>query len=224
MTKSSSNNKSDFTPIAAMAGLGVAVGAAAFGAFLAKRHSQSGSGDDAPFYTAQQPGSDNALVGRTVTIRKPRSELYAHWRDFSNLPHFMENVESIIPKPGAEGHAVWTIKAPAGHTVEIETQVTEDQEDERIAWCSVGSSDISTHGYVSFADAPGDRGTRVTLFIAYDPPGGDLGQLVAKAFLREPEVQARHDLKRFKMLMETGEIATSANRQTQTRAAQQENA
>ena len=44
-----------------------------------------------------------------------------------------------------------------------------------------------------------------------------------KLFLREPQVQARHDLKRFKMLMETGEIATSARTRDETRAAKQEN-
>ena len=59
----------------------------------------------------------------------------------------------------------------------------------------------------------------------YDAPGGAIGRGIAKAFLREPEVQARHDLKRFKMLMETGEIATSAHRKSETRKAkQQENA
>ncbi len=46
--------------------------------------------------------------------------------------------------------------------------------------------------------------------------------MIAKLFQREPEVQARHDLKRFKALMETGEIATSAHRRDQTRAAKQQ--
>lgn len=215
---------SDFAPLGAAAGLGVAIGAAAFGAFLARRHSHEDGADDAPFYTARRTGSEHALVGRTVTIRKPRKELYDCWRDFANLPRFMENVEQVTPKSGFEGHAVWTIKAPAGRTVEVETRVSEDIANERIAWSSVDGSDITTHGHVTFADAPGERGTRVTLFIAWDPPAGELGRLIAKAFLREPEMQARHDLKRFKMLMETGEITTSANRQSETRSAQQENA
>jgi uncharacterized membrane protein len=59
--------------------------------------------------------------------------------------------------------------------------------------------------------------------VAYKPPAGELGRLVAKLFQREPEVQARHDLKRFKMLMEAGEIATSARRKDQTRAAKRAN-
>lgn len=200
-----------------VAGLGLAIGGLAFGAFLSQR--RKGGDDDAPFYTRKSPDSDNAVLGRTVTIRKPRAELYAFWRDFGNLPRFMENVETIR-KEG--DHRVWVIKAPAGQTVVIKTEVCEDVEGKRIAWRSVEGSDIETRGSVEFADAPGDRGTRVSLVMSYNPPAGNLGRTIAKLFQREPEVQARHDLKRFKGLMETGEIATSAHRKENTRAAKQQ--
>ena len=36
-----------------------------------------------------------ALVGRTITVNRPREEVYAFWRDFRNLARFMENVESV---------------------------------------------------------------------------------------------------------------------------------
>lgn len=200
-----------------VAGLGLAIGSIAFGAFLSQR--RQGGDDDAPFYTRKSPDRENAVLGRTVTIRKPRSELYAHWRDFGNLPRFMENVETIR----SEGdHRVWVIKAPAGQTVEVKTEITEDVENQRIGWRSVEGSDIQTSGNVEFADAPGDRGTRVSLMMAYDPPAGELGRAIAKLFQREPQVQARHDLKRFKALMETGEISTSAHRKDNTRAAKQQ--
>ena len=200
-----------------VAGLGLAIGGLAFGAFLSQR--RKGGDDDAPFYTRKSTDGDNAVLGRTVTIRKPRAELYAFWRDFGNLPKFMENVETIRNEGD---HRVWVIKAPAGQTVEIKTEVCEDVEGKRIAWRSVEGSDIETSGSVEFADAPGDRGTRVSLVMSYDPPAGNLGRAIAKLFQREPEVQARHDLKRFKGLMETGEIATSAHRKENTRAAKQQ--
>lgn len=157
---------------------------------------------------------------RTVTIRKERGELYRFWRDFTNLEQVMENLEAIRPGD-AEGVSEWVVRAPIGRTVTLCTRVTEDRDGETIAWESVEGSDIATRGRVSFADAPGDRGTRVTLQIDYDPPAGELGRLFAKLFRREPAIQARHDLKRFKMLMETGEIATSARRREDTRAARQ---
>ena len=66
----------------------------------------------------------------------------------------------------------------------------------------------------AYRDAPGNRGTEVEALIAYVPPGGELGRWIAKLFRAEPALQGRRDLKRFKMLMETGEIATSANRKS----------
>jgi uncharacterized membrane protein len=203
------------------AGIGIAAGAVALGVIAAQR--QGRSSDDAPGFTARRGFGKYDVVGRSVTIRRPRTELFAFWRDFTNLATFMENLESVRPS-GENGRAVWTIKAPAGRTVDVETEVVREEADELIAWRSVEGSDIDSEGRVTFADAPGDRGTRVTLLIAYRPPAGELGRAVAKLFLREPAIQARHDLKRLKMLMETGEIATSANRRDQTRAAKQEHA
>lgn len=215
----STRNK-DYGTAGAIAGMGLALGAAAFGAYLSTRK-RDWNGDDAPGFTARRGFGRYDVVGRTVTIRKPRQELFEFWRDFQNLPRFMENLEKVTPK-GSEGRAIWTIKAPGGGTVDVETKIAREENGKLIAWRSVEGSDIDTEGRVTFEDAPGDRGTRVGLIIAYDPPGRELGRLIAKAFRREPEVQARHDLKRLKMLMETGEIATSARRKDQTRAVQQE--
>ena len=206
---------------AGIAGLAVTLGAVAFGGFLASRH-RNRDGDDAPGFARRRPDGDLAQVGRSVTIRKSRAELFAYWRNSSNLAGFMENLEAVEVS-GSDGVSIWKIKAPVGQTVDVKTEITGETQDERIAWRSVEGSDIQTHGEVRFEDAPGDRGTRVSLIMSYDPPSGALGRAVARLFLREPQVQARHDLKRFKMLMETGEIATSARARDETRAAKQEN-
>lgn len=164
--------------------------------------------DSAPGYTARrQRFGRYAVSGNTVTIGRPRGELFAFWRDFKNLPRFMENVVSI--QPTGEKRAVWTIKAPAGREVKLETEIIEERPDDMIAWRSVEGSDIDAEGKVKFRDAPAGRGTEVEAIIAYVPPAGELGRLVAKMFGREPRAQGRRELKRFKMLMETGEIADS---------------
>jgi uncharacterized membrane protein len=108
--------------------------------------------------------------------------------------------------------AAWTVKAPLGQTVTFETRISDIVDGEMIAWVSVEGSQITTRGQVRFADASAGRGTVVTADIEYQPPGGDLGRLFAKLFMAEPNIQARHELKRFKMLMETGEIAYGPNR------------
>ena len=101
--------------------------------------------DDAPLVTRKEDLGEQArsqliephgdtLVGKTVTINRPKAELYSFWRDFTNLPRFMENVVSVVPV--AEGRTHWMVKAPAGKTVEWISVITEDRPDEAIAWTS----------------------------------------------------------------------------------------
>ncbi len=157
---------------------------------------------------AEERGWDNAsVVGRTVTINKPRAELYAFWRDFRNLAAFMENVERVTPGDRRMSH--WVVKAPAGKTVEWDAVITEEIDGEAIAWESVDGADIKNAGRVEFRDGPPGRGTEVTATIVYEAPGGDIGKLIAKLFQKEPKIQARRELRRFKQLMETGEISTA---------------
>ncbi|RHW17421.1 SRPBCC family protein [Sphingomonas gilva] len=177
--------------------------------------------DDAPATTAKHPpdpGTDdliergNEFVARSVTINRPRAELYAYWRDFANLPSFMDNVVSVDATGGDRSH--WVVRAPAGKTVEWDARITEDRDGELIAWASEEGADVPNSGRIEFRDA-GARGTVVTATIAYDPPAGTIGKIVAKLFQREPAIQARRDLKRFKQLMETGEVATAARNRAQ---------
>jgi uncharacterized membrane protein len=189
-------------------GVGIVSGLA-LGVLAMSRMTQSQSSmrppDDAPGLTAKRRNFGGyAVSGNAVTINKPRQELYAFWRDFQNLATFMDNIESV--RLTGEDRSVWKIKAPAGQTVEVETQIVTDRPDELIAWRSVEGSDIDTEGRVTFRDG-GPRGTVVEAIIAYKPPAGAMGKWVAKLFQREPNIQGRQELKRLKMLMETGEIA-----------------
>jgi uncharacterized membrane protein len=152
-------------------------------------------------------GKGETVIGRAVTINRPTSELFAYFRDFANLPSFMENVERIDVLDARRSH--WVVKAPGGRTVEWDATVTDEQQDRFIAWTSEPGADVANSGRVEFRDA-GARGTVVTATILYDPPGGVIGKIIAKMFQREPAIQARRDLRRFKQLMETGEIATAA--------------
>lgn len=168
--------------------------------------------DSAPGRTARRNRfGRHAVVGRTVTIAKPRQEVYEFWRDRANLSGFMEHVESV---EAVDGLSRWTVAGPAGTHVHLETRIVEDRPGELISWQSTEASDIETRGKVRFRDAPRGRGTEMEAIIAYVPPVGTLGRWVAKAFQAEPHMQGRRELKRLKMLMETGEIATAAMRKT----------
>ena len=165
--------------------------------------------DDAPVEAAKQstapPGE--SIVGRAVTIRRPVAEVYGYFRDFTQLPTFMENVVRIDNLDAKRTH--WVVKAPGGATVEWDARLTEEVENSALAWEAEEGADVPNSGRVTFRDA-GARGTVVTATIAYEPPAGFIGKVVAKMFQREPAIQARRDLRRFKQLLETGEIATNA--------------
>lgn len=148
-----------------------------------------------------------AIAQRAVTINRPREEVFAWFRDFRNLPQFMENVVSIEVLDNARSH--WTVKAPGDQTVEWTSRVTEEERGRLIAWSTEDDADVASSGKVEFFDA-GPRGTIVSALIQYEPPLGTVGKVVAKLFQREPAIQARRDLRRLKQLLETGEIATAA--------------
>jgi uncharacterized membrane protein len=101
------------------------------------------------------------------------------------------------------------VEAPAGKTVEWDAEIVEEEPGALIAWRSLDGASVRNSGRVEFRDSPDGRGTVVTATMVYDPPGGTVGKLIAKLFQKEPKVQARQDLRRFKQLMETGEISTA---------------
>ena len=153
------------------------------------------------------PGQCDSPVWRSVTIGRPRQELYRFWREFTNLPLFMHNIDSVMIEGARFSH--WVIKAPAGETVEWDSEITRDEPGRLIAWRSLEGSIIRNSGQVEFLDSPESRGTVVRVTLAYDPPGGAVGQLIARLCHKEPKIQARQDLRRFKQLMECGEVSTA---------------
>ncbi|MBF9127876.1 SRPBCC family protein [Plantactinospora sp. S1510] len=143
----------------------------------------------------------------TVTINRSADEVYRFWRDFENLPRFMYHLESV--RSDGDGRSHWTVKGPAGRRVEWDAEVVEDHLSEMISWRSVRGARVPNAGRVRFARAAGGRGTEVRVELAYAPPGGAVGRAVAKLFGEEPEQQIRDDLRRFKQVMETGEVVRS---------------
>lgn len=170
--------------------------------------------DDAPPTTAKGSSSDDGLThfSRAITINRPPQDVYNFWRDFTNLPHVMDN---IIAVDVLDDVSRWTAKGPGGTQIEWTSRVTEDVDGALIAWKSDEDADVFNEGRITFVPAQGQRGTVVTAVMAYDPPAGFVGRIVAKIMQREPEVQLRRDLRRLKQLMETGEIATNVRNPAQ---------
>ncbi|WP_437734309.1 SRPBCC family protein [Sorangium sp. So ce1335] len=145
-------------------------------------------------------------VSRSVTIARPADELYKFWRNFENLPRFMEHLTRVELIDGRR--SLWTARAPGGGSVSWKAEIIDDRENELIAWRSREPADIHNAGSVRFVPAPGGRGTEVHVAIDDEAPAGALGRAVAKVLGEEPDQQLRDDLRHFKQLMEAGEIPT----------------
>jgi uncharacterized membrane protein len=146
-------------------------------------------------------------VNKSIVVNASPEEVYAFWRDLPNLPRFMRHLESVTWTGGGGSH--WVAKAPAGGTVEWDAEITEDRPNQLIAWRSVEGSEVTNSGSVRFEQATGGRGTLIRVELDYSPPGGAAGALVAKLMGEDPDGQMQVDLRRFKQIIELGEVVVS---------------
>ena len=157
--------------------------------------------------------SREALAGRrgvhvdeAMTINRSREELYAFWRRFEDLPRFMTHLVSVKQIDQRQTH--WIAKAPAGRTVEWDAEIINEIPNELIGWRTLAGSSVVSAGSVRFRPAPDGRGTEVRVRLQYAPPAGKLGATIAWLLGHEPSKTIREDLRRFKQLIEAGEVPT----------------
>jgi uncharacterized membrane protein len=154
------------------------------------------------------PGNKGIKVVRACTIMKPAAELYAFWRQLENLSRVIKHPVTITAE--GEGRSHWSVSAPFGdNPVEWESVIINDEPNKLIAWRSLDGAEVPNAGTVRFEPAPGGMGTEVIVQLEYAPPAGRLGALFAKLTGDEPKQQVGDALRRFKALMETGEIPTA---------------
>jgi uncharacterized membrane protein len=142
-----------------------------------------------------------------VTVNRTPAEAYRYWRDVENLPRFLSHLEAVRADDLRRSH--WIARGPAGRHIEWDAEIVDDQPNRSIAWRSLPGARVPNAGRVRFVPAPGDRGTEVRVQLGYAPPGGAVGRAVAKLFGEEPEQQVRDDLRRFKQVLETGDVVRS---------------
>jgi uncharacterized membrane protein len=143
----------------------------------------------------------------TTTVTRPPEEVYAFWRQLDRLPTFMAHLDEVRDTGAGRSH--WKASAPFGKDVEWDAETTDDVPAQRIAWRSLDGADVPNSGQVRFVPAPGGRGTEVHVTLSYEMPGGALGKAAAKYFGEEPSQQLDDDLRRFKQVLETGEVIRS---------------
>ncbi len=156
----------------------------------------------------------SAPIETAVTINRPRAELYGFWRRLENLPRFMKNLEEVTDLGNGRSH--WIGKSPLGFKAEWDAEIVEEREGELLSWRSLPGSQIDNSGTVRFEDAPAGRGTVVR--VALEFRGSGVGQAIGKALSSVTGQQVREDLRRFKQLLEAGELPTTEGQPHGTRS------
>ncbi|MEA2570250.1 MAG: hypothetical protein QOI24_2251 [Acidobacteriota bacterium] len=148
------------------------------------------------------PYGRGVRVEQSVTIDVPAEQLYTFWRDFQNLPRFMNHLQSVKVIDDRRSH--WVAKGPAGSDAEWDAEIINEIPNELIGWRSVEGSQVDNAGSVHFSTAANGGGTVVKVVLRYDPPAGKVGAAIAKLFGEDPAHQVSEELRTFKQLMETG--------------------
>jgi uncharacterized membrane protein len=139
----------------------------------------------------------------SIVIDRAPSVCYAFWRDFKNLPSFMQHLESVIVLDDWRSH--WMVEAPADTTAEWDAEIIEDIPDQRISWRSLEDAQIDNAGSVQFVPLEDGRRTEVKVSLTYNPPLGKLGDALSTLFGENPAEELADDLQEFKELMEETE-------------------
>jgi uncharacterized membrane protein len=167
-----------------------------------------GAGQDRTSPIASVGRGEGIKVEESVTINRPVLEVYRFWRNFENLPRFMDHLESVTVIDDTRSH--WVAKGPAGSRVEWDAVIHNEVADELIAWRSLPGSQVNNAGSVHFTPTPDGTGTDVRVVLSYEPPAGKLGAAVAKLLGEEPSQQVADDLRRFKQVMDSGDVLATS--------------
>ena len=153
------------------------------------------------------PHNKGFKIEKSIIVHRPVEELYRFWRNFENLPRFMNHLKSVRIIDNTHSH--WVVKGPLGKDVEWDAEIINEIPNNTIGWRSVNGADVDNAGSVHFESLASSNGTNVRVVLKYAPPAGAVGVLVAAIFGENPEQQLNDDLNRFKQVMETGQVSST---------------
>lgn len=189
------------------------VGAAALIAYGLSRRSKTGTalaaaGGLLAYKSAKGRSVSHGETEAIFLVNASPEAAYKLWRNFEGLPRFMAHLKSV--RMLDDRRSEWVALGPGQREISWVADITEDAPGRRIAWKSdPGSSVIQTSGYVEFRPDPLGRGTYVTAHVEYGLPGGQVARGFAAIAGKHPEFVVREDVRRFKALLESGEVPTT---------------
>ncbi|WP_162601776.1 SRPBCC family protein [Occallatibacter savannae] len=187
------------------------LGAAALVAYGLTRRSKTGTALAAAggllAYKAARGQSTESSTHAVFLLNASPEQAYKLWRNFKGLPRFMAHLKSVRELDSRRSE--WIALGPGQREIRWHAEITDDTPNQRIAWRSLPNSDVYTSGSVEFRSDPQGRGTFVSANVRYGIPGGSVTSGLAALFGKNPEFVVREDLRRFKQLLETGEVPTT---------------
>jgi len=146
----------------------------------------------------------NITIKSSFTVNKPRTAVYVFWRQLSNLPLFMNHLESVEVLDDETSR--WVLKLPTGvASICWDAEIVHDTPGESIGWSSLPGSIIDNAGKVWFTDT-GDGGTLIDVLITYQPPAGGLGASLANVLNPVFENMVETDVQNFKQYMDLADM------------------
>ena len=140
-------------------------------------------------------GQLGVKIEREIPVDEQPDKVYAFWRDLRNLPIVMPNLESV--QVLSEHRSRWRAKGLAGTTVEWTAEIVNDKPNELIAWRTEPGAKIAHAGSVHFVPRPGG-GTVIRVALQYDPPGGELTDMLGRLIGVDPRRRIDEDLERLR--------------------------
>ncbi|MFN8392358.1 MAG: SRPBCC family protein [Bdellovibrionota bacterium] len=162
--------------------------------------------------TAQPLSRSGIRLEETVTVSRPAAEVYAYWRNFTNLVGVLPHVESVDMTDAELSH--WKAHGPGGMEYEWDAQIITEKENELISWKTVGNPEVIHTGSVRFREVA-SRGTEVTVLLRYQPPFKTVGWAFAALLGASPEKEFREGLRRLKQKLEAGDVIQSTRSESQ---------
>lgn len=177
------------------------------------RRSKSGvalaiAGGTLAYAGARTDRSPRLLVAQSsMLLNTSAQDAYRFWHNFENLALFMPHLESV--SVNGNGRSTWTALGPLNTRIVWDAEITSERENELIEWRSLPGSSVDVDGLVRFRPAPANRGVILEARIRYRSRTAAVARALSSLFTRYPSFVLRQDLRRFKALIETGEIPTT---------------
>jgi uncharacterized membrane protein len=190
---------------------GAVIGGAALAVYGIQRRSAVGfalvacGGTIALLAGTQKKANEKPAARASLLVNCSREEAFRFWRDFQNLPRFMNRLESV--RILDDRRSRWTVIGPAGKQISWDAEITDERENEFLEWQSLPGSDVQVSGRVQFQDAPADRGVMISVNMEFSSVPG-ISDSLTKFFKKGAGFAIRQDLRRMEALLEAGEIPT----------------